>query len=303
MKGIILISGGTGLVGQALTPLLLQAGYQVRFLSRKKQSLPQVEVFEWDVKKGFIDPKALLGVDYVIHLAGAGVAEEAWTDARKKEIIDSRTQSTELMALYLKKNNHQVKAFISASAIGIYGLDTGENILTENSPYGNDFLAEVTKSWEKSIDLIKEVGIRTVKLRIGIVLSEQGGALAKLEVPVRWGLGAALGSGKQYMSWIHIEDLCRMIMYALENQQVEGVYNAVGKNPVSNAEFTKILAQRLQRPYFLPNVPAFALKMLLGEMAGIVLGGNKVSSQKIESEGFTFKFTELDKALDNLLGK
>lgn len=258
---------------------------------------------QWDIEKGFIEEAAIQNNDYIIHLAGAGVAEQTWTEKRKQEILNSRTQSTELLAKYLKNTFHSIQHFISASAIGIYGLDTGDTLLTEDSPIGNDFLAEVTKAWENSIDLIADLGIRTVKLRIGIVLSSEGGALAKIAQPIHWGLGAALGSGKQYMSWIHIDDLCRMIMYLLENEQFNGIYNAVAKHPATNAEFTTKVAKVLKKPLLLPNVPNFALKLMLGEMANIVIGGNKVSAKKIEATGFQFQFDDLTTALQDLLPK
>jgi uncharacterized protein len=302
MQKRVLITGGTGLVGQRLSTILLKLGYQVSFLSREKTQIPQIQVYQWNIREGYIEEAAIQNTDFIIHLAGAGVADQAWTESRKKEILTSRTHSTELLAKYLKKYTHSVKTFVSASAIGIYGLDTGDTFLSEDSATeSQDFLAEVTRQWEKSIDSVAELNIRTVKLRIGIVLSAEGGALAKIAQPIRWGAGAALGSGKQYMSWIHIDDLCQMFVYMLENEQLSGVYNAVGKQPISNAEFTQAVAKALHKPVFLPNVPNFALKLLLGEMASIVTGGNKVSSQKIEAAGFKFQYNTLTEALQDLL--
>jgi hypothetical protein len=302
MQKRVLITGGTGLVGQRLSNILVKLGYQVSFLSREKSQIPHIQVYQWNIREGYIEESAIQNTDYIIHLAGAGVADQAWTESRKKEILTSRTHSSELLAKYLKKYTHSVKAFVSASAIGIYGLDTGDTLVSEDSATeSQDFLAEVTRQWEKSIDSVAELNIRTVKLRIGIVLSAEGGALAKIAQPIRWGAGAALGSGKQYMSWIHIEDLCQMFVYMLENEQLSGVYNAVGKQPVSNAEFTQAVAKTLHKPLFLPNVPNFALKLMLGEMANIVTGGNRVSSQKIEATGFKFQYNTLAEALQDLL--
>lgn len=298
----ILITGGTGLVGQALTQLLLKEGYQVSYLSRSEQNIPNIKTYLWDVKKQTIDAQAIQKADAIIHLAGAGVAEERWTNSRKQEILESRTDSTTLLVKALKDTSHAVKTFISASAIGYYGLDTGSALINEDSPAGNDFLAEVTKSWERSVEDISDLGIRTTKLRIGVVLSEKGGALPKIMQPVKFGAGAALGSGKQYMSWIHIKDLARMFLFVLQQDKMEGIYNAVGPNPLNNVEITQAIAKTLGRPLFLPNVPEFALKLMMGEMAGIVIGGNRVSSQKIEKAGFDFQFAEISPALKDLIG-
>jgi hypothetical protein len=298
----ILITGGTGLVGQALTQLLLKEGYQVSYLSRSEQNIPNIKTYLWDVKKQTIDAQAIQKADAIIHLAGAGVAEERWTNSRKQEILESRTDSTTLLVKALKDTSHAVKTFISASAIGYYGLDTGSTLINEDSQAGNDFLAEVTKSWERSVEDISDLGIRTTKLRIGVVLSEKGGALPKIMQPVKFGAGAALGSGKQYMSWIHIKDLARMFLFVLQQDKMEGIYNAVGPNPLNNAEITQAIAKTLGRPLFLPNVPEFALKLIMGEMAGIVTGGNRVSSQKIEKAGFDFQFAEISPALKDLIG-
>lgn len=296
----ILITGGTGLVGKVLTQSLLEKGYQVAYLSRSKKQIENVEVYEWDIPNQKIEEEAFKDLEGVIHLAGAGVADKSWTAARKKEILDSRTESTKLLHHYLSKVESKPKAFISASAIGIYG-DSGEILMTEGSPQATDFLADVTKKWEKEIDPIADLGIRTVKLRIGVVLSPDGGALAKLVQPIRMGAGAALGSGKQYMSWIHIQDLANMFVWALENENSVGAYNAVAPSPVSNSEMTQQIAKVLKKPLILPNVPSFAMKLMLGEMASIVLAGSKVSSQKIEAAGFEFQFADLEKTLKDLL--
>lgn len=303
MAQTILITGGTGLIGSRLTELLLENGYEVSYLSRRKADITNVKVYLWDVEKGYLAEEAIRNADFIIHLAGAGVADERWTDSRKQEILNSRTQSSQMLYGKLKQVPNRVKALVSASAIGIYGADRGEEVLTETSPYGNDFLAEVTKAWEASVQPVAELGIRTVLLRIGIVLSEQGGALPKMAQPVRLGAGAPLGSGNQWMSWIHVDDLCRMFIYALENAQLQGAYNAVAPNPAKNAELTKEIAGVLNKPFFLPNVPAFALKLAVGELAVSVLGSAKVSSRKITEAGFTYRFPDLTDALRDLLQK
>ena len=303
MSQTVLVTGGTGLVGSRLTPLLLDKGYRVRFLSRNPGKVNNIESFSWDMDHQTIDEKALDGVDYIIHLAGAGVADKKWTTRRKKEILQSRTKSTELLRSALAKAQHQVKAFISASAVGYYGWDTGGVWKKEESRFGDDFLATVTKAWEAEVDQVEKLGIRVAMLRIGIVLSDKGGALIELTKPIKWGVGAALGKGDQYMSWIHLDDLCNMFIHAMENDNVKGIYNAVAPNPVTNKELSKLSAKVLGKPFFLPNVPGFVLKLALGEMASMVLGGNRVSSEKIQKDGFMFTYPKVEPALSDLLGK
>ncbi len=303
MSKTILITGGTGLVGTRLTQLLLEKGYKVKYLSRTAGVKNGIASFAWDIEKGTIDSSAIENVSAIIHLAGAGVADEKWTNARKREILDSRIKSTELLEKELQKGNHQVEAFVSASAIGIYGWDTGGLWVTEENRQGDDFLATVTKQWETAVDKIAAIGIRTTKLRIGIVFSEKGGALYELAKPIKLGVGAPLGNGQQYMSWIHIDDLCNMFIHGVESNKVSGVYNAVAPNPETNAVITKQAAKVLNRPCFLPNVPAFILKLILGKRAAMVLGGSRVSCEKIAQTGFNFKFPDLQPALVDLLRK
>ena len=297
----ILITGGTGMIGHRLTELLLAKGHKVSYLSRKKEKMPKVEVFQWDIQKGYIEEGALEAADYVVHLAGAGIADKRWTDERKKEIIDSRIQPIELINSYLQKNNIQLKGFISASAIGIYGGDTGDVRLDENSELGNDFLAECTKLWEIHAKKMTNTA-RIVSVRIGIVLSEKGGALPKLVQPIRLGFGAALGSGKQFMSWIHVDDLCEIFVKAIEDDTMQGPYNAVTPNPVTNQEMTSVAAQVLKKPLWLPNVPIFALKLVFGEMGIVVTGGNFVLNKRLSKEtDFQYKFINIKEALKDLL--
>ena len=298
----VLISGASGLVGTRLTEMLMQKDYQISHLSRTNKD-GEIPVFQWNVKKGTIDEHAMQGVDSIIHLAGAGIADKPWTAARKKEILESRTQSTELLYNALKERTHQVKTFVSASAIGYYGYSGSDKVFDEESEPADDFLADVVKQWEASVDKIASLGIRVVKVRIGILLSEKGGALAELVKPIKWGVGSPLGSGTQYMSWIHIDDVCQIFIKALEDEKINGAYNAVGPNPATNKEITEAIARVLKKPLWLPNVPSFILKLILGEMADLVIKGSKVSSLKIESTGFQFRFPEIDNALLNLLLK
>lgn len=298
----ILITGASGLVGAELTANLITAGYQVVHLGRTKR-LGKVPSFIWDVEKGIIEEGALQGIDTIIHLAGAGIADKPWTPRRKQEIVDSRTKSTALLYQYLKNNAHQVKSFISASAIGYYGFGGSDEVFTEESKPGSDFLAEVVKAWEHEVDKLQELNIRTVKIRIGIVLSDKGGALKEIVKPVGWGVGAPLGNGKQPMSWIHIDDLCAMFRYAVENENLIGAYNGVAPQWSSNREVTKAIAKALHRPLLLPPVPSFVMKLMLGEMANLVLLGSKVSSEKIQQTGFKFQFEDLTTAIESFYRK
>ena len=299
-KQNVLISGGSGLVGMKLSKLLADKGHHVAHLSRNptKGVYPS---FYWDVKKMEIDEQAVKEADVIIHLAGASVAGKRWSQEWKKEIYDSRIDSTQLLYESVKKYNPQLTKFISASAIGFYGWDTGDQVVTELQEKGEGFLADVVEDWEKEVKKFKDLGIKTSLLRIGIVLSTEGGALVEMKRPIDWGLGAPLGSGKQLMSWIHIDDLCQQFIHLMESQ-AEGIYNGVAPQPVTNKQFTKQLAKALSKPCFLPNVPPFMLSLIVGEMAVILLGGNRVSSKKIEDTGFNFRFPSLDSALKDLLG-
>ena len=280
--------------------MLLEKGYQVAHLSRSKKSAP-VPSFVWDVDAGEIDITALEGISTIIHLAGAGVADKRWSHSRKEEILQSRVKSTQLLFNTLLNNPNQVKSFISASAIGYYGFGTSDEVFHEQSQFGSDFLANVTREWEEDVDKISSLRMRVAKLRIGIVLSDKGGALVEMAKPIRLGFGSPLGSGKQYLSWIHLDDLCAMFIKAVETDLMQGAYNAVSGNWVTNKEMTKTIAKILNKPLWLPNVPAFVLKLVVGQMAEIVLNGSKVSADKIKSTGFNFKYKDLRQALESLL--
>lgn len=294
----ILITGATGLVGTELKKHLLNKGYEVNTLSRKKSNDPNG--FVWDVYKGTIDADCLNGVDAIIHLAGEPVADKKWTNGRKKQIIDSRVKSTELLFRAIKsKPDHQVKSFVSSSAVGFYG-DCGDEILTEESPNGYGFLAECCKLWENAVDQGKKLSLRVVKLRTGIVFSRKGGALPQLAQPVKLFAGAPLGTGKQWTPWLHIDDMVEMYIEAIENLKMENSYNACAPFPVTNSALTKAIAKQLHRPVWPIKVPKKALALLLGERVEAVLMSNNTSAQKILDAGFKFKFTHLEDALKDL---
>ncbi|RYD89904.1 MAG: TIGR01777 family protein [Sphingobacteriales bacterium] len=297
----ILLTGGSGLLGTHLTEVLLARGYTVSHLSRGPGKNPKVKTYQWDIDKGIIDELAIDGVDTIIHLAGAGIADKRWTDDRKKLLIKSRTKSIGLVYDLLKKKPHTVKNIISASGIGYYS-DRGDELMFEDSAPANDFLATCCIEWENAVDDGKDLGLRVVKFRTGVVLDAGGGALPQLSLPVKFGVGAALGNGKQWMSWIHWQDVVDMYLFGIEND-IKGVYNMVAPNPVTNKQLTKAVAKHLKRPLWVPNVPALALKLFLGEMSTLVLGGTKVSPIKIEDAGFKFKFTTLDGALTDIYGR
>ena len=303
----ILITGGTGLLGSALTKMLKDKGHEIIILTRAKKPSgdDKVRYASWDVKAQTIDEVAVAAADYIIHLAGAGVADKRWTSDRKKEIVESRTQSSALLIKALQLPN-KVKAVISASAIGWYGLDENrppkKEAFTEDMQADKEFLGETCRLWEESIEPVIKAGKRLVKLRIGIVLSDDGGALPELKKPVKFGIAGVLGSGKQIVSWIHIEDVCRMFIYAIENDNLECAYNAVAPAPVRNKELTLLLAQKMKGKFFVDmHVPAFVLKTMMGEMSAEVLKSTTVSAEKIRMAGFTFLYPSIEAALDNLI--
>lgn len=300
-KGTILITGGNGLIGRHLSDFLDKAGYQVNLLVRSIDSKSSFKQFNWNVNESKIDPAAFENIDYIIHLAGANIGEKRWTWKRKQEIIDSRVKSGNLLFETIKNLGVKPKAIISSSAVGYYGTITIKIIFREKDPAGNDFLGSVCQQWENSIDRFEELGIRVVKLRTAVVLTSQGGALEKMLLPVKMGVGAALGTGYQFMPWIHIDDLCSIYLKAIEDNEMAGAFNAVAPEHVTNKEFTRLLCKTLHRTYWAPNVPAFVLKLIFGEMADILLKGSRVSSEKIINAGFNFKYSGLQQSLDHLL--
>lgn len=310
----VLITGGTGLIGSALTQALLERGFHVIILTRKRQlagekalsfSSPGISHAYWDPDKQMIDEEVMAKADYIIHLAGASVAEKRWTKKRKQEISDSRVKSGELLVKMLKETDTKVKAFISASATGWYGADPeqGRGSFVETDTPADDFLGQTCSQWEKSTEPVTKSGIRLVKLRIGIVLSNEGGALKEFKKPLRFGIAAILSNGRQTVSWIHIDDLIRIILFAMDNKSMTGNYNAVAPYPVSNKKLVLQLAEKERGRFFIPvHVPSFILKLILGEMSIEVLKSITVSSAKIQMEGFIFQYPAIEDAIRQLAG-
>jgi uncharacterized protein len=305
----ILISGGTGLVGTTLSKHLINKGYKVIILSRHLHNDGQTEMAnsnitfaQWDVKKQVIDIAALQQADYIIHLAGAGVMDKKWTEAYKNEIVDSRVNSSKLIVASLQQHPNKVKAIISASAIGFYGKDEEPAFFfTEDAPADKNFLGQTCKLWEESMQPVIALNKRLVQLRIGIVLSKNGGALKEFMTPVKMGIAAILGNGKQMISWIHIDDLCSMFVFAIENEKINGAYNAVAPAPVNNKTLTLTLAKKMKRLFYIPfYVPTFILKIMLGGRSIEILKSTTVSCKKIITAGFNFQFENIEKALEDL---
>ncbi|MES2779414.1 MAG: TIGR01777 family oxidoreductase [Bacteroidota bacterium] len=296
----VLITGGTGGVGTFLTPKLIAKGYEVVMFSRKAGIKNGIRLYEWNPAKGTIDIAAFDQVNHIIHLAGAGIADHRWTESYKKEIYKSRIQSTKLLVDTIVQNKIVLNSFVSASAIGIYGDDV-EGIADESYPVADTFLGKLCHDWETEASKISAAGIRVVMIRTGVVLSKESGFIPKVVTPVKLFAGSALGSGKQLMSWIHIEDLCDIYVKAIEDTHMEGPYNAVAPIAVSNIEVTRKMAAKLHRPILLPPVPAFVLRIVLGEVAAMLMGNLAVSSHKIKERGFTFAYRTIDEALNDLL--
>lgn len=292
----ILITGGSGLIGKTLTSLLEKKGFKVAWLTRKPEKKKKQKSFAWDPERQKMDQEALEWCDGIIHLAGAGVAEKRWTQKRKNTILESRTDSTRFLFDSISKAERKPEVFISASAAGYYGFDPGPVVLDEDSPSGDDFLAEVVVKWEEEVRKMQTLGIRTVIIRTGTVLDKKGGALPELLKPP---VAAPLGNGRQYMSWIHLKDLAELYVFML-TQPLEGIFNAVAPHPVTNRDLTKMAAKAKGKPFLPVPVPGFLLKLVLGEMAEMVIGGSKLSSQKIEKAGFRFRFPYLKEALDDI---
>lgn len=299
----ILITGATGLIGREIVKICHGKNIKVNYLTTSKSKILQddnYKGFYWNPKLQDIDKNCFIDVDAIIHLAGATVSKR-WTPTYKKEILNSRKQSTELLINALKGESHTIKQVVSASAIGIYP-DSLINYYDQNfNEISDSFLGEVVKVWEDAVDGFSKLNIPISKIRIGLVLSNKGGALEEMVKPIKLGVGAAFGSGKQWQSWIHIHDLANLFLYLLENN-LSGVYNGVAPNPVSNKELTKTIAKVLNKPLFLPNIPKFFMKLILGEMHTILFESQRVSSKKIESKGFYFEYHHLEPALENLLG-
>lgn len=297
----ILITGGSGSIGKHLIPKLLFKGYKVAIIGRSKRDIPGVESFVWDLQKGSIDEGALKDVTHIIHLAGAGIADKSWSPSRKKEIIESRVKPMQLMANALKSRNQRIKAFISSSAVGYYGGKTSDKIFSETDNPESDFLGSTCKMWEDAVQYFKSVADREVRVRTSVVLMNDAGALPKLTLPTRLGFGAAVGSGKQWMPWIHIDDLTELYLETIEDDRYNGPLNAVAPQHITQTELIRSIGKTLNRPIFLPPVPGFLLRTILGEMATVVTEGSRVSSQKLSDIGFEFQYPNIQTALNSLL--
>ena len=305
----VLITGGTGTIGKHLSHMLVKNGYSVIIVTRnvEKAGAPAngISYAAWNVAKGEIDVSALKKADYIIHLAGANVAQGRWTAERKQEIINSRTQSSALLVKALSENNNKVKAVISSSATGWYGADTPGSRqygFAEDAPADSDFLGEVCRQWEDSITPVKALGKRLVKLRTGIVLSKDGGAYVEFKKPLKAGIASILGNGRQMISWVHVDDICRLYQYAMEHENMQGVYNAVAPNPVNNKTLILAVAKQLNPHFYIRmHVPAFALKLALGEMSVEILKSVTVSAAKTIATGFNYLYPTIDKAVNDLV--
>ncbi len=294
----IVITGGSGLVGTQLTALLLREGYEVVHLGRQKNSRSGVKVYEWDPRHEKIEAGALKNCNYIIHLAGAGIADKRWTEIRKKELIESRTSGPRFLARLARLENPPLKGFFSASGINYYGAETHEKIFTEKDPPAQEFIADCVVQWEAAADHFLPF-CRVAKLRLGMVLDKNEGALPRLARPAEFGLGAPLGSGRQYVPWIHVEDVCRAFLHLIRNPETEGVYNTVAPQHLTNRELVKAIAKARSMPAWLPAVPAFLIRGFLGEMSRLILEGSRASSEKLQQSGFVFRFPEINSALKN----
>jgi uncharacterized protein len=301
----VIITGGTGLIGTTLARDLVADGHEVIALSRKpseREAPAGVKLEKWDAKTGDSWHKFITADTAIVNLAGAGIADERWSEERKRIIVDSRVNAAEAVIHAIEKSTEKPNVVIQSSAVGYYG-PSGDDILTEDSPAGEDFLAEVCVQWEDAIKPVYEQhNIRTVIIRTGVVLSLEGGAFPKQLLPFRLYAGGPIGSGQQWFPWIHIKDEVRAIRFLIDNEDASGVYNLSAPHPVTNQEFTKHLARTMNRPGILP-VPAFALQLLFGEMATVLLDGQRAVPQHLEDAGFNFEFAEPEAALRDLLGK
>lgn len=298
----VLITGATGLVGSRIANKCLAKDIEVNYLTTSKDKIKNETNYKgyfWDPTNNEIDLECLDEVDVILHLAGASIAKR-WTSSYREEILDSRIGTAKLLLDSLKNTKYSISQFISASAVGIYPSSLQNLYSEEDEKRDNSFLCEVVEKWELAADEFKELDIKVAKVRTGLVLAEDGGALQKMKEPADFNLGAAFGTGKQWQSWIHIEDLADLYIHILENE-LEGIYNGVAPNPVTNNELMDGIAKQLDKNVWLPNVPAIALKVALGDMSTVVLSSQLVSSDKIENTGYSFMYKNLTKALEDLL--
>ncbi len=295
----ILVIGSTGLVGSLLVPLLKNKGYNVQAVNRLYSAYPFATIEQKEFEK-----QQILAADFIINLAGANISAKRWSKARKQLIVDSRVNTAmKIYEIVTNDDEKRLKAYISASAVGYYGSNLVEKVFVETDPPASDFLGETCRKWEESADEFSKIGIRTVKVRTGVVLSSKGGALPKMIIPVKLGFGSVIGSGRQFIPWIHIYDLCNIYIKAVEDIKIEGAYNAVAPQFSTNNEFTRLIAKVLKKPFWNLKVPSILMKAFFGEMSVVLLEGNKISSEKIESAGYNFLFPDLFVAFDDLLKK
>lgn len=295
----ILIAGGTGFVGKQLIDFLVGKGYSIHVLTRNLRANPleNIRFFQWEIERQYIDKKAFEGVEILINLTGANIGEKRWTEQRKKEIIDSRINSIDVLYQYISENKFNINTFISSSAVGFYGAVTTDKTFVETSESGNDFLASVCQKWEDAALKFNDLGIRTIILRKGVILGKEGGMVKKLSPLAKLGINVSLGSGKQYLPWIDIRDLVRLYDFILSNTQLKGIFNAVATEQITMSDLSKALLQAFGKKSFLPNAPAFVIRLLFGEMAVMLLEGSKVSNEKLKTTGFIFEFDTIEKSL------
>jgi len=295
----VLITGGTGLVGKALTQTLLEQGHRVSHLSRQPGHVSGVTTYGWDVNKGQLDEHCLDGVDTIIHLAGADIASEAWTPDRRQELIRSRTDSIRLLYRLMQQKPHSVRSVISASGIVYYG-DRGDEQLSEQSAPATDFLADCTRQWEAAVDEGKALGLRVVRFRTGVVLSQEGGALPALAKPIASGYGAPVGRGNQWVSWIHLQDVVGLYVLAVTNPSLDGVYNQTAPEPVTNRQLVHAIARQFNKSLWMPPTPGFLLKMIMGERSSFVLGSIKAPPSAFLRSQYTYAHPTLEGALSHI---
>lgn len=301
MKKIILISGGSGLIGTVLTKELTSLGHEVRILSRKSSN--KKNFFTWDPGAGVLDPKAIENAEVIIHLAGAGIADHRWTETRKEEIVNSRVDSTLCIENALANYPHNIKTVIAASAIGFYGGDRKEEELGEGSKPGSDFLAHSCELWEEATSTLGSEDRQLYTFRFGIVLDKRKGALPKISAPFKFGIGSQLGDGKQWMPWIHGKDVFNAVNKAVQNEIPVGTYNVTSPNPTRNKTLARELATALKVPLWAPPVPKFLLKLIYGEMSTALVGSCKVMPVKLLKQGFKFEYPDLSSALTEIYSK
>jgi uncharacterized protein (TIGR01777 family) len=297
----VLITGGSGLIGRNLTRLLLSRGYKVSHLSRSGKSQPGTELFFWDPVKRKIDPLAFRGISHIVHLAGANVGEKRWSKKRKEEIISSRVSSAEFLFSQILENSVRIKTFISASATGYYGSGPSEKTFTETDPPGDDFLASVCRKWEEAATSFMNSGIRTIMIRTAVVLDKSDSALSKILKVSKSGILPVFGSGNQPMPWIHIDDLCKIYLLAIENTSMAGPFNAASPQIINNRDFSYLLRGSLKRPSVIIHIPSFLISLMLGEMSVVVLGGRKISAVKVINSGYEFSYPDLSDALKSII--